>query len=50
MDTRETASAALQLLERVDLKGSEVPAFLEVNQLLGKLANGDLVVVTVEDE
>jgi len=49
MDTKDIATAALQLLERVDLKGSEVGVFLEVNKLPGELANEKTTVVNSAD-
>lgn len=44
-DYKVEAQQALVLLERVDLKGSEVSAYLAVNNLLGKLSSGELIVV-----
>lgn len=44
MNTVEIANAGLVLLERVQLQGKEVQAYVEVNQLLGRLANGQLTV------
>ena len=37
-----TAEAALKLLERVDLKGAEVNAYIAVNHMLSQLAIGEL--------
>jgi len=41
---KETAEIAIKLLERTNLKGDEVAAFIRVNQLLGGIAQGQLVV------
>lgn len=52
MDTEkavQTAKNAAALLERVDLKGAEVQAYIEVNQLLGGIAEGRLEVISAED-
>lgn len=45
-NSKEIAHVALKMLERVDLKGSEVGVFLEVNKMLGKIYDGSLEVVT----
>jgi len=34
----DLAKAAVALLERVEVRGREVPLFIEVNQFLGKIA------------
>ena len=48
MNHVEVAKLGLALLERVELKGKEVSAFVSVNQLLGKIQDGTLVVLTKE--
>lgn len=47
-EAQRAASNAMKLLDRVDLKGSEVGAFIPINQLLGQISNGELVVVPPE--
>lgn len=39
MMNKQTAENILQLLQRVDLKGSEVPAFLQATQELNLIIN-----------
>jgi hypothetical protein len=48
-NTAKTAEAGLAFLQRVELKGAEVGAYIEVNQLLGRIANGESVVVVPEN-
>jgi len=50
--TNETLDIILQLLQRVDLKGSEVPAFTQVVQEIQreKLINSDLKEIVDEPE
>lgn len=50
MTAEDTAKAAIVLLERVDLKGSEVSAFLEVNTMLKEIATGGVELVPVNVE
>lgn len=42
-EQQKNARLALVLLERVELKGKEVQAYISVNQFLGKVADGTLV-------
>lgn len=44
-DYKKAAQAALQLLERVELKGTEVQAYIAANNLVGGIAQGRLEVV-----
>ena len=38
----ELARAAISLLERTELKGAEVQAYIAVNQMLGQIMEGKL--------
>lgn len=46
--TPEIAKKALEFMQRVDLKGIEVPDFIEVANALSEIVNGFEVEVTEE--
>ena len=50
MNYADTAKAALALMERVELKGSEVQAYILVNQMLGGIAEGELAIKRTEPD
>lgn len=43
---KRVARNALALMERVSMQGKEVSAFIEINELIGKIAKGELVAVS----
>lgn len=45
-EVKRVANNALIFLSRVSLQGKEVGEYIQVNQLLGRLANGELVAVS----
>lgn len=49
MDTK-TASMAIQLLQRAQISGAEVPAFLAVINALNAIMRGDAVVPATQEQ
>ena len=49
MNESELAKLALEMLKRVDLKGSEVPAYVEVNNWLNSKVHPGPVATAVPD-